>query len=109
MSEQNEMVAENIGASQEEWMHDESEHPYKFAPAKTKGNTVPFPAIIKCNTYILRHFGSCIVEDIEQRMYDGDLAPYFGIPDFFEDCMTMRDCRMSSQRQMGLTTSERCS
>lgn len=27
-------------------------------------------------------------------MYDGDLAMYFDIPDFTEDCMTMRDCRI---------------
>ena len=95
MNEQNGIVAENIVAVQEEWLRDESEHPYKFVPTKTSGNTVPFPAITKCNTYILRHYAADIVEEIEQRMYDGDLAMYFDISDFTEDCMTMRDCRIS--------------
>ena len=91
----NEIIAATSGIAQEEWMREESEHPYKFVPTKTTGNTVPFPAIIKCNTYILRHYAAGIVEEIGQRMYDGDLAVYFEIPDFTEDCMTLRDCRIS--------------
>ena len=81
--------------AQEEWLHDESEHPYKFAPTKARGNTVPFPAIEKCNRYILRHFGAGIVEAIRQRIYDGDLAACFDVPDFTADCMSLRDCHIS--------------
>lgn len=88
-------ISAAIGGVQEEWLRDESEHPYKFVPTKASGNTVPFPAITKCNTFILRHYAADIVEEIGQRMYDGDLAMYFVIPDFTEDCMTMRDCRIS--------------
>ena len=91
----NEIIAASGGIVQEEWLRDESEHPYKFVPTKARGNTVPFPAITKCNTFILRHYAADIVEEIGQRMYDGDLAMYFDIPDFTEDCMTMRDCRIS--------------
>ena len=91
----NEIIAATSGIAQEEWLRDESEHPYKFVPTKPSGNTVPFPAITKCNTFILRHYAAGIVEEIEQRMYDGDLAMYFDVPDFTEDCMTMRDCRIS--------------
>ena len=91
----NEIIAANGGIAQEEWLRDESEHPYKFVPTKASGNTVPFPAITKCNTFILRHYAAGIVEEIGQRMYDGDLAMYFDIPDFTEDCMIMRDCRIS--------------
>lgn len=90
----NEIIAA-IGGVQEEWLRDESEHPYKFVPTKASGNTVPFPAITKCNTFILRHYAAGIVEEIGQRMYVGDLAMYFDVPDFTEDCMTMRDCRIS--------------
>ncbi|MBR3242398.1 MAG: helix-turn-helix transcriptional regulator [Parasporobacterium sp.] len=88
------IAAYNSGAF-EEWLHEESEHPYKFAPTRTKEKVVPFPAIVKCNTYILRHYGESIVEDIRQRMYEGDLALYFGVPDFSEDCMSLCDCRIS--------------
>ena len=91
----NEIIAASGGIAQEEWLRDESEHPYKFVPTKANGNTVPFPAITKCNAYILRHYAASIVEEIEQRMYDGDLAMHFDIPDFTEDCMAMRDCRIS--------------
>lgn len=91
----NEIIAATSGIVQEEWQRDESEHPYKFVPTKASGNAVPFPAITKCNTFILRHYAAGIVEEIGQRMYDGDLAMYFDIPDFTEDCMTMLDCRIS--------------
>ncbi len=90
----NRAIPRNNYASPEEWLHDESEHPFKFALPKGC-NTVPFPAIVKCNTYIMRHYAAGIVEDIKQRIYDGDLAPYFGIPDFFEDCMFLNDCHIS--------------
>lgn len=95
MGEQMKGTAAYSNESLEEWLHDESEHPYKFISAKARGNTVPFPAITKCNTFILRHYAARIVEEIGQRMYDGDLAMYFDIPDFTEDYMTMRDCRIS--------------
>jgi len=67
----NEIIAAS-DVVQEEWLRDESEHPYKFVPTKASGNTVPFPAITKCNTFILRHYAAGIVEEIGQRMYDGD-------------------------------------
>ena len=91
----NETISTSGGVIQEEWLRDGSEHPYKFEPTKAKWNTVAFPAITKCNTYIMRHYAANIVEDIEQSMYDGDLADFFGIPDFIEDCMALRDCRIS--------------
>ena len=61
----NEIIAATDGV-QEEWLRDESEHPYKFVPTKASGNTVPFPAITKCNTFILRHYAAGIVEEIGQ-------------------------------------------
>ena len=67
-------IIKNNDAALEEWQRDESEHPYKFAPTKTSGNAVLFPAIEKCNNYIMRHFAASIVEDIKERMYDGDLS-----------------------------------
>ena len=91
----NEIIAVTNGDVQEEWLRDESEHPYKFVPTKASGNTVLFPAITKCNTFILRHYAAGIVDEIKQRMYDGDLAMYFAVPDFTEDCVAMRACRIS--------------
>ena len=91
----NEIIASTGGIAQEEWLRDESEHPYKFVPTKASGNTVSFPAITKCNTYILHHCASSIVEEIGQRMYDGDLAMYFDTPDFTEDCI---DAELSALR-----------
>ena len=91
----NGIAVEANGMSLSEWMHDESEHPYKLTPTRNNRKTVQFPAIIKCNTYILRHYGASIVEDIEQRMYDGDLALFFDVSDFVQDCMALRDCRIS--------------
>lgn len=79
----------------EEWLCDESEHPYKLAPTKDKGNTVLFPAITKCNTFILRHYAASIVEEIEQRVYEGELPTYFSIPDYVENSMAVRECRIS--------------
>ena len=45
----NEIIAATGGGAQEEWMRDESEHPYKFVLNKASRNTVPFPAITECN------------------------------------------------------------
>ena len=90
----NEIFAATSGIAQEEWLRDESEHPYKFVPTKASGNTVLFLAITKCNSFILRHYAAGIVDEIKQRMYDGDLAMYFDVPDFTEDCMAMRECRI---------------
>ena len=47
-----EIIAASGGIVQEEWLRDESEHPYKFVPTKASWNAVPFPAITKCNTFM---------------------------------------------------------
>ncbi len=101
-----------LSAEEKAWLSTDDIHPYKSrVPYKsrdtyksrvpqTKGNTVSrrntvsFPKITKFSTYLLRHYAASIVEEIGQRMYDGDLAMYFDVSDFTEDCMAMRDCRI---------------
>ena len=102
----NEIAVEANGMSLSEWMHDESEHPYKLTPTRNNRKTVQFPAIIKCNTYILRHFGASIVEDIEQRMYDGDLAMFLELIDALKEALpaTPGDftALLDSYRELGM-------
>ena len=63
-------------------------HPYKSGASRSKSNTVSFPKITKFNTYLLRHYGAAIVDEINSRMYDGELAAICGVNGFHEQRLT---------------------
>ena len=67
-------------------------HPYKSRASRN--NTVSFPKITKFNTYLLRHYGAAIVEEINSRMYDGELAAICGVNGFHERRLTHNKCRI---------------
>ena len=54
----------------EELLHDESEHPYKFALPKNNKNTLPFPAIVKCNTFIMIYTKATDFEGLLQNVLE---------------------------------------
>lgn len=69
-----EELAAAVEAEEREWLSTDDIHPYKSRVPQTKGNTVSFPKITKFNTYLLHHYGAEIVEEINELLYDGELA-----------------------------------
>ena len=76
------------------WLDSDDIHPYKSRVPKTKGNTVLFPKITKFSTYLLRHYGAEIVEEINGMMYDGELAGVCGVDGFHSQQLTRDKCRI---------------
>ena len=77
-----------------EWLGTDDIHPYKSCVPKSKSNTVSFPNITKFNTYLLRHYGAAIVEELSEMMYDGQLAGVCGVDGFHSQRLTRDKCRI---------------
>ena len=76
------------------WLSTDDIHPFKSHVPLTKGNTVSFPKITKFNTYLLQHYGADIVEEINNLLYDGELAAICGVDGFHSRPLTHDQCRI---------------
>ena len=81
-------------AEERAWLSTDDIHPYKSRVPQTKGNTVSFPKITKFSTYLLRHYGAEIVEEINGLLYDGELAAICGVDGFYSQQLTHDRCRI---------------
>ena len=64
---------ELVAAVEEEeraWLSTDDIPPYKSRVPQTKGSTVSFPKITTFSSYLLRHYGASIVEEINGMLYD---------------------------------------
>ena len=83
-----------VEAEERAWLSTDDIHPYKSRVPQTKGNTVSFPKITRFSTYLLRHYGAEIVEEINGLLYDGELAAICGVDGFYSQQLTNDRCRI---------------
>ncbi len=69
-------------------------YPYKTCAPRGGRNTVTFPKITRFNTYLLRHCGANIVAEINEMLYDGQLAAVCGVDGFYCRQLTHNQCRI---------------
>ena len=70
-------------------------HPHKSGRTHSPGNAVSFPKLIKFSTYLLRHYGADIVDEINQMLYDGELASICGVDCFCSQRLPHDQCRIN--------------
>lgn len=89
-----EELLDAVGMEDREWLAADDIHPYKSLVPKSKSNTVSFPKITKFNTYLLQHYGADIVGELNEMMYDGQLAGVVGVDGFHTQRLTRDKCRI---------------